>query len=569
MSAAVDISGLTSTLNDTTATFTVFSPINDAFGSLPSDLLANIGTPEYGLHLFDIIAYHIVVQTELFAEDLNDGLLVPTAQRRSEDLEVVLDNNDIISLLTVESRQGGNIEPSTVVDPDIDAVNGVVHAIDRILLPQFAFQNPVEVMVQFADNFSTTRELVVVAGLTAQVEGLSDGTVLAPTNAAWDTLEEGALELLQQPENLEVLQTTLRYHLLSVVYNFNIQEQGTPTELPSLAGFTVTGLSNPNDVSFNGIPATGYFLFRDGIIYEMSGILVTPSTPSPSPPPGLPTIADIVRDEADLSMLEVAMNQTGILALFEDPTDALTLFAPTNDAFATLGDFSVYFEPEFGLHLIDILAYHASFNTALQSSQLGQNLTITTGQRLGEQLRVDINNGVLLQTQALRNGEIVAPTTLTDVDREASNGFVHKVDSVLLPEFFFLNGLQLLDKFSDRYSSARAQLARTGLENTVLQETGTILVPNNDAITSLGDPNALPVSVLETVLRYHLLPDTFNFMNGVNGQQLDTNLDGDRVTYGDQNGFFFQTVEALGYFLYGDGIVYELSSVMIPPSLLS
>ena len=100
--------------------YTVFAPTNDAFAALGNEQLKELLQPENRDQLKSILTYH-VVPGELTADKLEDGQKLETVQGDS---------------LTV-SISGGTvkIDDATVVRPDVDASNGVVHVIDGVLTP--------------------------------------------------------------------------------------------------------------------------------------------------------------------------------------------------------------------------------------------------------------------------------------------------------------------------------------------------------------------------------------------------------------------------------------------------
>ena len=116
---ALTAAGLVGTLNGV-GPFTVFAPTNEAFAALPAGTVANLLKPENKAQLVDILTYH-VVSGNVLAKDLSDGEMIATVEGKS-----------------VEARVSGNdifINSARVMTADIAATNGVVHVIDRVLLP--------------------------------------------------------------------------------------------------------------------------------------------------------------------------------------------------------------------------------------------------------------------------------------------------------------------------------------------------------------------------------------------------------------------------------------------------
>jgi len=118
--SAVEAAGLAGTLSGP-GPFTVFAPTNEAFSELPSGVLADLTTNE-SLRgtLRGILTYH-VVPGRILSSDLADGMMLRTVE--GGDLRVTIDNDSVM------------IDGANVVRPDINASNGVIHAIDAVLMP--------------------------------------------------------------------------------------------------------------------------------------------------------------------------------------------------------------------------------------------------------------------------------------------------------------------------------------------------------------------------------------------------------------------------------------------------
>ncbi|AFU70054.1 secreted protein with fasciclin repeat domain [Psychroflexus torquis ATCC 700755] len=129
---ALKAAGLVETLSSE-GPFTVFAPTNDAFGKLPEGTVPTLVMPENKEKLAGILTYH-VVSGEFMAADVvnaiteNDGsFTIPTVQ--GEELVATLEGESVI--LT-----DANGNKSTVVIADVDASNGVIHAIDSVVMPK-------------------------------------------------------------------------------------------------------------------------------------------------------------------------------------------------------------------------------------------------------------------------------------------------------------------------------------------------------------------------------------------------------------------------------------------------
>lgn len=130
--AAVKAAGLVDTLNGE-GPFTVFAPVNDAFGKLPKGTVADLLKPENKKLLTAILTYHVVAG-EFKAKDV---LAAIKANNGKFDIKTVQGGT-----LTASLKNGKVIltdvkgNTSTVVITDVAASNGVVHAIDTVVMPK-------------------------------------------------------------------------------------------------------------------------------------------------------------------------------------------------------------------------------------------------------------------------------------------------------------------------------------------------------------------------------------------------------------------------------------------------
>lgn len=128
---AVTAAGLGETLNGD-GPFTVFAPTNDAFAKVDADTLASLLTPEKKDDLTGLLTYHVVagkVMAADVAKAIADGggtATLTTVQGAA--LKASLDGENVI----LEDAAGGK---STIIMTDVDASNGVIHAIDTVVMP--------------------------------------------------------------------------------------------------------------------------------------------------------------------------------------------------------------------------------------------------------------------------------------------------------------------------------------------------------------------------------------------------------------------------------------------------
>lgn len=201
---AVVASGLQDTLSSKNgpAPFTVFAPTNDAFVAL----LKELGVTKAQLLadknlLTKVLTYHVVAGNKVAKSDIK--LNQPMQTINGNAFKV----NDKLQLIDA----AGNA--ANIVATDVMTGNGVVHVIDKVVLPES--KNLVQI-AQSKPDFSILVEAVVAAGLVDTITSAKDLTIFAPTNAAFASLlTELNLTKEQLFADKALLTSVLTYHVVA------------------------------------------------------------------------------------------------------------------------------------------------------------------------------------------------------------------------------------------------------------------------------------------------------------------------------------------------------------------
>eukprot|EP00571_Detonula_confervacea_P012369 CAMPEP_0172302678 /NCGR_PEP_ID=MMETSP1058-20130122/4338_1 /TAXON_ID=83371 /ORGANISM="Detonula confervacea, Strain CCMP 353" /LENGTH=613 /DNA_ID=CAMNT_0013013237 /DNA_START=173 /DNA_END=2011 /DNA_ORIENTATION=+ len=264
------------------------------------------------------------------------------------------------------------------------------------------------------DNFSTLATAVGLAGFTETLSSDGTYTVFAPLNSAFDKLDDNLLTKLLDSVWQPQLQDLLQYHTLgSVVRSSDLVD-----------GMAVATL-NGEDITINLDPArvngNSYILIDDelvdveasnGIIHGIDTILIPTSVSS--------TIVDIASGNEDFSTLVEAVTAAGLGdALSGD--GPMTVFAPTNEAFAALpaGTLDNLLLPENKDALAKILTYHIVAANAHSSSLASGDVKTLNG----ESVALGVSDAGVM----VNGANVIRPDII------ASNGIIHVIDKVLLP----------------------------------------------------------------------------------------------------------------------------------------
>jgi len=269
--------GLAGTLS-APGNLTVFAPTDQAFANLKKSdpaLYNKVATDKKLLQ--SVLTYHVVgkrIPAAAAIAAAKKGLKVKTVQGES----------------TALSFKGGKIVlngTARVVIPDVKATNGVIHAINAVLVPPSLSQPPAptQSIVQIAAgnrDFSTLVSLVQKAGLAEAISAPGPFTVFAPTNAAFEKLAKAApatyAAVLADPA---LLAKVLSYHVVagdikSAQAIAVAQQNGT---VKALEGEPVSLSLKDGKLTLNGSSTvvTADILATNGVIHVIDTVIMPPS----------------------------------------------------------------------------------------------------------------------------------------------------------------------------------------------------------------------------------------------------------------------------------------------------
>jgi transforming growth factor-beta-induced protein len=120
LAAALQAAGLIDTLKGP-GPFTVFAPTDEAFAKLPAGTVQDLLKPENKEKLRAILLYHVVPGKVMSSQVVK---LTSAKTLNGESLTIKVENGKVM------------VNDATVIKPDVQASNGVIHVIDTVLLPQ-------------------------------------------------------------------------------------------------------------------------------------------------------------------------------------------------------------------------------------------------------------------------------------------------------------------------------------------------------------------------------------------------------------------------------------------------
>ncbi|XP_063399725.1 transforming growth factor-beta-induced protein ig-h3-like [Mytilus trossulus] len=393
---------------------TLFAPTNAAFSRLSANITSRLNSDNQ--LLIDVLEYHLVAHTEYSSGFYNRCSRITLL--RSEYITLNVSDTGIV----VNSN-------ANVTKKDIPATNGIVHVIDHVLIPRkhrttyfkltkmlkyfgllfvvgsVCCGNLVEVLQ--ADGESKLIKYVTAAGLAPAILG-GTYTIFAPTDAAFDAIGTEA-ELLK---DTTALATILKYHVVKGTIPSSAAKNELQLETLAGAKIRFNIYSHNNAVTVEGSKITKFDLSAsNGVVHVINKVMM--------PPTG--DIVDLVLGNNDLSTLLTQVQNAGLVNALKG--DALTVFAPTNAAFASLGPSLLAKLASNKDLLTEILEYHVVPHTEY-SEGLYNRETLRTIDRHHDRIRIHTRS----------DGSVVVNSSkVTKADISATNGVVHVIDHVLIP----------------------------------------------------------------------------------------------------------------------------------------
>jgi uncharacterized surface protein with fasciclin (FAS1) repeats len=520
--------------------FTVFAPTDDAFAALPEGALEELLADKDALS--NVLLYH-VVEGKVMAADVAglDGQEVSTLS--GDDIMVAADDMGVM------------INQSNVVITDIEASNGVIHVVDAVILPSsddemakeedmnddMAVESKSIVDIAVEDGrFNTLVTAVTEAGLAETLQGEGPYTVFAPTDDAFAALPEGTVEALLA--DIPALTDILLYHVVEgKVMAADVADldqamtiQGQYIDIANEMGKVMVDNAQ---VLITDIKAS------NGVIHVIDAVIL----------PENRTIADIAVEDGRFSTLVAALSEAELVETLQGE-GPFTVFAPTDDAFAALPEGTIEALLADIPALTDILLYHVVEGKVMASDvvDLDQAQTVQ-----GQYVDIATDMGSVM----IDNAEVV----ITDI--ETSNGVIHVIDAVILPESRTIADIAVED---GRFTTLVTALTEAGLVET-LQGEGpfTVFAPTDDAFASLpagaldaliADIDALTVTLLDHVVDGKVMAAD---VVELDGQEVETLAGSAAVIQIDNGVYVGDALVIITDIEASNGVIHVIDSVLL------
>ena len=342
-----------------------------------------------------VLTYHVIAG-EVPSSAVTAGVVDTVAE-----LSLVVGTSSGVTLNGGNTVTGG----ANVVTADVDASNGVIHVIDRVLLPP-----TVADLARYA-GLSSLGGALTDASLADDLAGAGPFTVFAPTNAAFAALPA-------VPTG-DALATVLLYHVVGASVESDADPGLAATLATNTYGDHLSLLFNTSSgvrVNCRANVTTADVHATNGVVHIVDQVLLPMNVVDAATAAGLTGLLSAVSGAADVS--------EGVSVAAALSTQApYTVFAPNNDAFTAIASTLETLNPG---QVRDVLLYHVLSTTSFESPVLAADLPATS---------TDL--ATLLGPTATFDPTASPPTIdgadilLTDI--VVTNGVVHVIGSVMLP----------------------------------------------------------------------------------------------------------------------------------------
>ncbi|XP_041359331.1 transforming growth factor-beta-induced protein ig-h3-like isoform X2 [Gigantopelta aegis] len=284
--------------------YTVLAPTNEAFARLPNDLLDRILTDADTAQ--KVLKHHIIKGVYC-----NDAVVIAMGLK-------TLDNSFIMMRC---KRDGVYFGDSKVVEGDIVAENGVIHAVDKVMIP-----DSVKTVDEFVKDLhlDTFSDLMVQSNFTSFFKGSKNITLLAPTDRAFKNLHPRYLAALRtQPLATKQF---MNYHTIhgELTSDKFLGDTDITSDLDEarLSAQIHVNVYRGGLVVNNARITSMDHTCENGVVHKIDKVLMPPQD----------SIMEIIAKDHELSILHQALETTGLTEILSSPGQ-YTMLAPTNQAF--------------------------------------------------------------------------------------------------------------------------------------------------------------------------------------------------------------------------------------------
>ena len=302
------------------------------------------------------------------------------------------------------------------------APTATVAAPTEEIVPPTVVPAPLDIVdTAVADGrFTTLVAAVQAAGLVDTLKGAGPFTVFAPTDEAFAKLPAGTVETLLKPENLETLKNILLYHVVSgnVMAADVVTLDGKTADTVAGSAVNISVKDGKVYLNENVQVIITDVVTSNGVIHVIDTVL--------TPPAKLADIVDTAVADGRFTTLVAAVQAAGLVDTLKG-AGPFTVFAPTDEAFAKLpaGTVETLLKPENLETLKNTLLYHVVSGKVMAADVVTLDGKMADTAFEGNSIKISVKDGKVYLNE---NVQVI----ITDI--ETTNGVIHVIDTVLLPE---------------------------------------------------------------------------------------------------------------------------------------
>ena len=345
-----------------------------------------------------------------------------------------------------------------------------------------AFSQTVFGIIENSEIHNTLEAAIVAAELNETLASEGPFTVFAPTDDAFGLIPEDVLETLLADPTGQLTQILLNHVVSGTALSTDLSDGMMVTTLQG--GEVSVSITDGMVMIGNATVIVADINADNGVVHVIDAILIPSEDTS--------TVFDIIESSEAHNTLETAIVAAGLdeTLASEGP---FTVFAPTDDAFSLIPAdvIETLLADPMGM-LTQILLNHVVSGVTM-STDLSDGMMIETLQ--GSEVMVSITDGVVM----IGNAMVIAANI------QASNGVVHVIDAVLVPEMPTNTVFDIIAN-SDVHNTLETAIVAAGLDGTLASEGPfTVFAPTDDAFslipadviaTLLADPTGLLTQIL-------------------------------------------------------------------------
>lgn len=496
--------------------FTIFAPTNEAWASLPAEMLDSL-VSNVNIELLNALRYHMV-NKRVLTDELKHGTTLPSMYQNI-DIQIHHYPNGIVT-----------VNCARLLKADHHATNGVVHLIDKVISTT---TNSIYQIVELEESLENLRTAVAAAGLNNLLEGDGQFTLLAPTNEAFEKIPQQTLNrILGDPEALKDL---LNNHILKSAMCAEAIIAGLSME--TLDGNMLEVGCNGEELTINGRPiiANKDVIATNGVIHFINELLI---------PDSAKTLFELGQ-ESEVSTAMDLFRQAGLMSHLTG-NERLTLIAPANSFFKD------GIPPADRNLLRDHIVKEQLSSKYLYHEQKLQTLG-------GKELRVFV----------YRNNLCIENACIAAHDKRGRFGTLFTVEKMLTPP---VGTVMDVLKADNRFSTLVAAIQSAGLTETLNRPRSfTVFAPTNEAFRAMpqGELNKLMGNARElaNILKYHI-GDEILVSGAVGAVVRLKTLQGDKLEISSKNHVIHINKEPVAEadIMATNGVIYALNTVLQPPA---